>query len=112
MPEELQLLGEGKKREPEASIQCALLESLIMLCSTRWGRDYLRAKKVYPIIRELHLAVTETAVHILAEKLVNLIMRDEPKIEEVEGLHEDEASPDDDREAVPESDDEIDIRII
>ena len=32
-----------------------LIESLILLATTKFGRDYLRSHSVYPIIREVSL---------------------------------------------------------
>lgn len=77
LPEELQLLPEDKKRDPLNSIICTHLESLLLLCTTRPVREYLRAKSVYPIIRELHKALEAEDVHDLIDRLVQMLMRDE-----------------------------------
>lgn len=57
MPEDLQLLPPDKERDSDRSIIVTHLESILLLTTTRFGRDYLRASKVYPIIRETHLAL-------------------------------------------------------
>ena len=31
-----------------------LVEMLLLLCTTRWGRDYLRGNGVYEVVRALH----------------------------------------------------------
>lgn len=54
LPIELQFLDAGKKRESDADIRTMLLESLAQLCATRNGRNYLRDKCAYEILRELH----------------------------------------------------------
>ncbi|MCH0628681.1 protein HGH1 family protein [Kocuria palustris] len=82
LPEELQLLDADKKREPEASIICTHLESLLLLCTTRQGREYLRSKSVYSIIRELHKAVENEDVADLCDRLVQMLQRDEAPEEE------------------------------
>jgi hypothetical protein len=86
MPDELQLLEDDKKREPDANIRLILIEVLLLLGSTRKGREILRAKKVYPIVQKLHLWESSEEVQEAIERLVQLLMRDE-------------ASEDDDAEA-------------
>ncbi|KAK9450288.1 uncharacterized protein V1518DRAFT_413464 [Limtongia smithiae] len=78
LPEELQLLPPDKTREPDNEIMCVHVESLVLLGSTRPGRDKLRDSGVYPIVRELHLAVENEAVRDICERFVQLIMADEP----------------------------------
>jgi hypothetical protein len=54
LPIELQFLNSDKQREPDSDIRVILLESLAQLCATRKGRNYLRDKCAYEILRELH----------------------------------------------------------
>jgi hypothetical protein len=82
MPDELQLLEDGKKRESDAKIRLILIEILLLLASTRKGREILRAKKVYPIIQKLHLWESSEEVQEAIERLVQLLMRDEASEEE------------------------------
>lgn len=77
LPEELQLLGPDKRREPQPDIICTHLESLLLLCTTRRLRDELRAKAVYPLIKILHTAVELEEVADLCDRLVQMLMRDE-----------------------------------
>lgn len=90
MPLELQYLEDSKIREQDAYLRLQLLESLIALSTTREGREYLRSVKVYPIIREMHLAETDDQCAAAAENVVQLLMRDEENgtIEEVEETEE------------------------
>ncbi|CCU77563.1 DNA-binding protein HGH1 [Blumeria hordei DH14] len=77
MLEECQLLPSDKKREVDVQIIATHIESLILLTVSRECRDYLREISVYPIIRELHLAVADDTVRDNCERLVQLLMRDE-----------------------------------
>ncbi|KAG0283323.1 hypothetical protein BGZ97_008591 [Linnemannia gamsii] len=77
MPEDIQLLPPTKTREADAHLRETLLEGLILLTSTREGRDYLREKKTYPVVQKMHAAETEDNVQEIAERIVNMLMRDE-----------------------------------
>ncbi|ORY86762.1 DUF383/DUF384 domain-containing protein [Protomyces lactucae-debilis] len=78
MFDELQLLPEDKKRESDPFVVTIHLDTLLLLCSTREARDHLRKRQVYPIIRQLHLALpNEEEVSECCEKLANMLMRDE-----------------------------------
>lgn len=77
MPPELQLLPDDKKREPNPSIRLTHIESLLLFCTTRRGRELLRSRGVYPIIKALHLVEEEEEVAEQVVRLVNLLKRDE-----------------------------------
>ncbi|KAF0555779.1 eukaryotic protein [Gigaspora margarita] len=77
MPEDIQLLPSDKKREPDAYLRQTLLESIVLLTTTRQGRMILRQKKVYPVIRQMHLVESDEKVSIVVEQVVNMLMRDE-----------------------------------
>lgn len=99
LPDELQLLPSDKKRDPVKAIICIHLESLLLLCTTREAREYLREKSVYPLIRELHKVMQEEEDIVeLCDRLVQLLMRDEAK----EGDHEEEEESDDEDDKVVE----------
>lgn len=74
---DLQLLPEDKRREPDATILQTHIESLMLLTTTRPGRDVLREVSVYPIVRETHLQVEDDDVREACERLVQVLMRDE-----------------------------------
>ncbi|KAF9582971.1 hypothetical protein BGW38_010505 [Lunasporangiospora selenospora] len=91
MPEDIQLLPPTKTRESDAHLRETLLEALILLTSTRPGRDYLREKKTYPVIQKMHLAEKEDHVQEVAEQIVQMLMRDEAReIKELEEVNEDD----------------------
>ena len=95
LPPSLQFLPPTKKREPDSVLRLTHIESLLLLCTTRWGRDFLRENGTYEIIRITHenegvdkvrspihsnsvcayLSATQVAEHI--ERLVNMLKRDE-----------------------------------
>ncbi len=77
MPDELQFLESSKKRESDIVLRLMLVESLLLLTATRKGRDVLRAKKVYPIIRNLHLIEEDDKIKDTCERLVDMLIRDE-----------------------------------
>uniref|UniRef100_A0A8C7Z6X5 Protein HGH1 C-terminal domain-containing protein n=1 Tax=Oryzias sinensis TaxID=183150 RepID=A0A8C7Z6X5_9TELE len=56
-----------------------LLEALLLLTATRAGRKALRDKKVYPIAREFHLWEKDVHVSAACEKLVQVLIGDEPE---------------------------------
>ncbi|KAK9770239.1 hypothetical protein AB5N19_10981 [Seiridium cardinale] len=74
---DLQLLPPDKQRDSDPNIVQTHVETLMLLSSTREGRDRLREIKVYPIVRETHLKVNNVGVKDACERLVNLLMRDE-----------------------------------
>lgn len=77
LPSSLQFLPSTKKREPDSVLRLTHVETLLLLATTRWGRDYLRGHGVYEIIRGAHLeeSVEKVSEHI--ERLVLLIKGDE-----------------------------------
>lgn len=88
MLEDLQLLPAEKRREQDKEILKTHLETLLLLTTTREGRDTLRKVKTYPVVRELHAATDDEEVREGADRLVQVIMRDE----EGEGKEQDAAA--------------------
>ena len=84
--EELQYLPSDKKRDAEPEILKTHLETLLLLTSTREGRDELRGKGAYLVVRECHVAVEDEGVREGCERLVQVLMRDEEG--DVKGGHE------------------------
>ncbi|PWY96803.1 DUF383-domain-containing protein [Aspergillus sclerotioniger CBS 115572] len=74
---DLQLLPPDKQRDSDTSIIVTHLETLLLLTTTREGRDKMRAIKVYPIVRECHLHVDDEDVREACDRLVQVLMRDE-----------------------------------
>ncbi|KAL1980049.1 hypothetical protein VTN96DRAFT_4695 [Rasamsonia emersonii] len=74
---DLQLLPPDKKRDPDPHIILTHLETLLLLTTTRAGRDRMREVQVYPIIRECHLHVENEEVREGCDRLVQVLMRGE-----------------------------------
>jgi hypothetical protein len=98
MPEELQFLEPSKTREKDDRIRQLLVETLLLLTSTRFGRDLMRQKKVYPLLKHLHLAEKVEGIIQLIEEVVNMIARDE---------EEEEVTPESKRLKMDEEEEEI-----
>jgi hypothetical protein len=77
LPEELQLLDDDCKRDEDHLVLRTHLDTLLVLTGSREGRDLLRQKGVYYIIRECHLAVDDDEVRDGCDRLVQVLMRDE-----------------------------------
>jgi hypothetical protein len=81
---DLQLLPPDKERDSDVEVMKTHVETLMLLTTTRHGRDILRRIKVYPIIRELHLQVEDEGLREACERLVQVLMRDEEGEEKVD----------------------------
>jgi hypothetical protein len=81
---DLQLLPPDKRRDPDHTIIQTHVETLMLLTTTRQGRDILREIRVYPIIREAHLHTENDDVREACERLVQVLMRDEEGDEKVD----------------------------
>ncbi|XP_029682755.1 LOW QUALITY PROTEIN: protein HGH1 homolog [Takifugu rubripes] len=79
LPVDLQYLPEDKKREEDPDIRKMLLETLLLLTATKFGRKTLRDKNVYLIVRELHKWEQDFQVSAACEKLVQVLIGDEPE---------------------------------
>ncbi|KAF5342993.1 hypothetical protein D9758_013685 [Tetrapyrgos nigripes] len=87
LPPSLQLLPPTKTREPDSTLRLTHVETLLLLCHTRWGREYLRRKGqgVYEIVRAAHEVESVEKVGVVfisehMERLVQLIKGDEPPL--------------------------------
>ena len=69
LPSALQFLPPTKTREADSVLRLTHVETLLLLCTTRWGRDYLRAHGVYEVVRGAHQEETVDKVrsHLLIE---------------------------------------------
>ncbi|CCM02579.1 uncharacterized protein FIBRA_04682 [Fibroporia radiculosa] len=101
LPAALQFLPSTKTREPDPVLRLTHIETLLLLCTTRWGREYLRKNGVYEIVRVLH----ENEQVDKAKRLVNFLKRDEGTETEVNNIHTLE-EPSDEVKAEVDDDDE------
>ena len=81
---DLQLLPPDKKRDSDIDIIVTHIETLLLLCTTREGRDKMRAVKVYPLIRECDLHLQNDKVGEACNRLVQMLMRGEAEDAEKE----------------------------
>ncbi|KAM0328223.1 hypothetical protein ACHAQA_005632 [Verticillium albo-atrum] len=90
---DLQLLPPDKKRDSDPRIMQTHIETLMLLTTTREGRELMREVKVYPIIRETHSRVNDEEVQDACDRLVQVLMADEEpdpdsRVKEVEDEEE------------------------
>lgn len=69
-----------------------LLESLILLTTTRFGREYLRKRQVYRVIQRLHAQETDEELKEKCVTIVDMLIRDE------EGAEVSEIKPEEDED--------------
>jgi len=62
LPQELQLLPPEKQRESDATIRAILVETLVLLATSRANREAMRARGVYQVIKLAHLAEIDPKV--------------------------------------------------
>ncbi|CAL9706612.1 unnamed protein product [Knipowitschia caucasica] len=79
LPLDLQYLPEDKQREPDPDLRTMLVETLLLLCTTSRGRRELKTKQVYALMREFHQWETNARVKSSAEKLIQVLIGDEPQ---------------------------------
>ncbi|SCV68378.1 BQ2448_499 [Microbotryum intermedium] len=104
LPDVLQLLPETKKREPDPAIRLILVETLVLLASTRTCREAMRKRGVYAVIRAAHSVEEVDKVTEPMVRLVNLLMREEDEstaLEEVPDPLKDDKKPDHGFETAP-----------
>ncbi|XP_069847718.1 protein HGH1 homolog [Dipodomys merriami] len=79
LPVDLQYLPPDKQREPDADIRKMLIEAIMLLTATAPGRQQVRDQGAYLILRELHGWEPEPEVQVACEKLIQVLIGDEPE---------------------------------
>uniref|UniRef100_A0A4X1UN62 Protein HGH1 homolog n=1 Tax=Sus scrofa TaxID=9823 RepID=A0A4X1UN62_PIG len=79
LPVDLQYLLPDKQREPDADIRKMLIEAIMLLTATAPGRKQVRDQGAYLILRELHSWEPEPDVQVACEKLIQVLIGDEPE---------------------------------
>jgi len=80
LPMELQYLDDDKKIEEDPDLRRMLLESLTQLCAQMHGRQVLREKNTYVILRELHKTEKDREVLLAAENIIDILIKTEEEI--------------------------------
>ncbi|XP_065686263.1 protein HGH1 homolog [Patagioenas fasciata] len=78
LPPELQYLPQDKRREEEPDIRKMLLESIMLLTATKAGRRTVRDRGTYLVLRELHRWEQDPRVLAACERLIQVLIGDEP----------------------------------
>ncbi|XP_068017128.1 protein HGH1 homolog [Melanerpes formicivorus] len=78
LPVDLQYLPQDKQREEEPDIRKMLLEAIMLLAATKAGRHALRERGTYPVLRELHRWERHPEVLLACQKLIQVLIGDEP----------------------------------
>jgi hypothetical protein len=81
LPEDLQYLPEEKTREPDPDLRTMLVETVFKLCTTKKCLNLVKGKNTYIIMRELHKWEENKKVDIAIQKLIDLLIGDEPEEE-------------------------------
>ncbi|XP_001917181.4 protein HGH1 homolog [Equus caballus] len=79
LPVDLQYLPPDKQREPDPDIRKMLIEAIMLLTATAPGRQQVRDQGAYLILRELHTWEPEPDVRATCEKLIQVLIGDEPE---------------------------------
>lgn len=82
-------------------IRLTHIETLLLLCTTFWGREHLRSHGVYEVVRALHNSEKEDNISEHIVRLVAFLKRDEGEETKNDGLE--------DALAVSGSEDEDDV---
>ncbi|XP_062490632.1 protein HGH1 homolog [Pezoporus occidentalis] len=78
LPPDLQYLPQDKQREEEPDIRRMLLEAVMLLTATGPGRRRVRAMGTYVVLRELHGWERHPGVRAACERLLQVLIGDEP----------------------------------
>ncbi|NXY82196.1 HGH1 protein, partial [Alcedo cyanopectus] len=78
LPVDLQYLPPDKQREEEPEIRKMLLETILLLTATKAGRGTVRDRGTYLVLRELHRWEQHPRVLRACEKLIQVLIGDEP----------------------------------
>ncbi|CAF0778426.1 unnamed protein product [Brachionus calyciflorus] len=87
LPDDLQFLPPNKERDVDPDVRIMLLETIMMLCSRKECRSYIKDKNAYLILRELHKWEKDEKALNSCEKLVQILIADEPE-DGHENLHQ------------------------
>ena len=99
---DLQFLPPDKERESDDEIIKTHLESLLILTTTKEGRETLREAGTYPVIRELHMRNENEEVGDAVDRIVQVIMADEPDAENPKNVIPEQEDEDEDEDKIEE----------
>ncbi|XP_027713591.1 protein HGH1 homolog [Vombatus ursinus] len=79
LPVDLQYLPPDKEREPDPDIRRMLIETIMLLTATAPGRQLVKDQGAYLVLRELHSWERDPNVRLACEKLIQVLIGDEPE---------------------------------
>ncbi|XP_020850925.1 protein HGH1 homolog isoform X2 [Phascolarctos cinereus] len=79
LPVDLQYLPPDKEREPDPDIRKMLIEAIMLLTATAPGRKLVKDQGAYLVLRELHSWEHDPNVQLACEKLIQVLIGDEPE---------------------------------
>ncbi|CAG2211390.1 Protein HGH1 homolog [Mytilus edulis] len=109
LPVDLQYLPPDKQRESDPDIRKIIVECLFQLCATKKGRQFVKEKNTYVIMREYHQWEPERMNNPAIMNLIDVLIGDEPAPEH-ENLREVEV-PEDLKKKFTEDDEEEILQI-
>lgn len=77
LPIDLQYLDDDKKVEEDPDLRKMLLEAINQLCATKAGREVVRLKNAYHILKELHKTENDVNVKLACENVVDILIKKE-----------------------------------
>ena len=93
LPLDLQYLDEDKEVEADADLRKMLLEAITQLCATKKGRETIRGKSTYFILKQLHKEEKDKTVRLACENVVDILIKKEEEIN-LESYHDVEVPSD------------------
>lgn len=79
MFEALKDVDENKQFEPDAECRDHIINCLSLFAATRFGRDYMKQHKTYPIVRELDKVEENEKISEKIFDLVHILLLDDPE---------------------------------
>eukprot|EP01122_Echinamoeba_exundans_P000316 TRINITY_DN10285_c0_g1_i1.p1 TRINITY_DN10285_c0_g1~~TRINITY_DN10285_c0_g1_i1.p1 ORF type:complete len:423 (+),score=100.99 TRINITY_DN10285_c0_g1_i1:64-1332(+) len=81
MPRRLLNVSQQKIRDPDIETRRMVVDCLILLTSTKQGRQYLKDNKAFPIVREYDKNEEDEELSMTIYKLVHVLLLDDPEDE-------------------------------
>ncbi|KAL7417922.1 hypothetical protein BDY24DRAFT_373360 [Mrakia frigida] len=102
LPVSLQFLPPTKERERDPILRLTCVEILLLLATTLRGRQQLRARGAYTVIKFAHKVEVDNNNAEQMHRLVNLLQRDEGPETKIEELGPEDESDDEEEEGIVE----------
>jgi hypothetical protein len=84
MNERLKNVAETKKVEEDVECKKLIIDILTLFTASRFGRDYLKDHKAYPIVREFDRSENNETISAKLYDLVHVLLLDDPEDEQAQ----------------------------